>query len=717
MAAESAAPSAAPADGRRPLRFKALPPAPPQGRSPAPPPKAGRNEAGDHGSHGRETGSGRTAVAQQDQRHQEGLAKLPPFGRHAKTVQERQRRRLGRHRPSLGQKAIPHLGIDLPAQRIDQNDQPVGARERDGPLALFGPQRQPHLERRRLQMNLVAGEQHEGPEPDRGARRPGIAGRLRAGERVPGRGALPVAGGEQRPPGRVAEPDVLRLGGDGPYHVRERARRRPVGALGLGKEESGRQQLRPQGRRRLGFDRLEHERAAERRLQRFDLRQSIGQFLRREGHFPVEGAQGPDGERASRLGAFRRQQPGSGQTFRGADDRRKQIRRRLRHRLGGDRQLRQPPGGDTERSRVGPAVRDRFRQPGHGVDRVVEGLIGRGIGLQQEFEAERRGLDQPGMCLAENAHPAPVAIPGPCPAQHPLTGRGVVERREPAVVGDSGNGVRSAGRAGRLEESDGGVARAHGGETLDPRQRQGAGLAGTRGRLCRRGEQRERQPPHDRRRRCGRQARQQGFDPRPARAGPDIAGEPRDPCEKHAGGVGVDGVEGTDLDPVLARLGDGQHGNVVWPDFDDRLRAGGCGAGLARLRTVAGGFVRLRRYQPQRLVGVLSDALTRRRNEDQHDRDGDAGGSGQRVSAGRRTRDERSRHGATGRRSHFSKRSLDSTFSIWPLGGGMSQVRRNPIPPPMTSRRMTTRTFKGTCPHSWMQASRESARRHVSLVC
>ena len=52
------------------------------------------------------------------------------------------------------------------------------------------------------------------------------------------------------------------------------------------------------------------------------------------------------------------------------------------------------------------------------------------------------------------------------------------------------------------------------------------------------------------------------------------------------------------------------------------------------------------------------------------------------------------------RRSHFSKRSLDSTFSTGPGGGGMSQVRRNPIPPPMMSKRMMTRTFNGTCLHS-----------------
>ena len=358
------------------------------------------------------------------------------------------------------------------------------------------------------------------------------------------------------------------------------------------------------------------------------------------------------------------------------------------------------PGGDTQGSGIGAGVHDRLRQPRHGIDCVVEGLIERSIRFEQELEAQRRSLDQACVCLTENTHPAPITAAGARLAQNALASGGVVERGKPAVVPDPGDDVRAAGRPGRLEKGNGSVARTHRGQAPGPRQDERARLAPARRRLCRRGEQRQRQPPHGKRWRRDRQARQQRFDPRSTRARPDIGGERLDPRQKHAGRVRVDGIERADLDAALGRPGGGQRGCFVLPYLDGWRSIRSCGVGLVRLRGVVAGFVRLHGYQAQRLIGLLSDALTYGGKQQQSYRNDDADGCGSRASADRRTGKRRSQHWATRRRFHFSKRSLDRTFSIEPLGGGMSQVRRNPIPPPMMSKRMTTRTFKRTCLHS-----------------
>ena len=296
------------------------------------------------------------------------------------------------------------------------------------PLALFGTQRQPRLEGSRLQIGLFAAQKHQGPKPYRRSRRLGIARRLLAGERIPGRGPVLVPGRHQRPAGCAAEPDVLRRGRDGPHQMRQRACRRPVGSLRLGKEEGSRQKLRPQGWRCLSFYGLEHQGSPERRLQRFDLRQGIGVLLRRERHFPIEAAQCLDGQRAGRLGTLCRHESGPGQRLGRPENCRQYIRCRSCHRLNRNWELCQVPGGDAQGSGIGAGVHDRLRQPRHGIDCVVEGLIERSIPFQQELEAQRRSLDQAGVCLTENAHPAPITAAGARLAQNALASGGVVER-------------------------------------------------------------------------------------------------------------------------------------------------------------------------------------------------------------------------------------------------------------------------------------------------
>ena len=268
------------------------------------------------------------------------------------------------------------------------------------------------------------------------------------------------------------------------------------------------------------------------------------------------------------------------------------------------------PGGDAQGSGIGAGVHDRLRQPRHGIDCVVKGLIERSIRFEQELEAQRRSLDQAGVCLTENAHPAPIAAAGARLAQNALASGGVVERGKQAIVPDPGDDVRAARRAGGLQKGDCSVACAHRGQAPGPRQDERARLAPARRRLYPRGEQRQRQPPHGKRWRRDRQARQQRFDPRSTRARPDIGGERLDPRQKHAGRVRVDGIERADLDAALGRPGGGQHGCFVLPYLDGWRRIRSCGVGLVRLRGVVAGFVRLHGYQAQRLIGLLSDALT-----------------------------------------------------------------------------------------------------------
>ena len=219
-------------------------------------------------------------------------------------------------------------------------------------------------------------------------------------------------------------------------------------------------------------------------------------------------------KRAARLRALRRQQPCPRQRFRRDDDRRQHIGRCPRHRFHRDRELRKPPSGDSQGSRIGHRFHDRLGQPRHGIDRVVEHLVGRGIRFQQQLQAERRGLDQAGVRLTEDAHAAPIAIAGPTCLAENLRASGVeVERSEKAVVLDPGGEALAPGRTGTLQQRESSVARTHGHQALGPREGERAGLALTRRRLRRRGEQPQREPPHGKGRRSDGQARQQGFDP------------------------------------------------------------------------------------------------------------------------------------------------------------------------------------------------------------